>query len=295
MTQSALCDIYNRVMRLALVVSITTVVVLQMPGAGEQEAPAILISRQLSEASGLRVGDVARLAANPGGASARDVRIAGVYEPIPDPSRINAAKHEVRLHLPDLLSMTADPRDPLAGENVDAITIALANDVDPRGFSRDLAGRVPAITVRPVSAANAQAGLFVVLERFHLAIALVTIVASTAFLLALTVMLVDERREIVGVLRLIGLTSRRILAQIFVEGLLIATAGSLFGIALAAASQGLIKHIFQWRYDTALMFVQITPSVVWRCFVIAVPLGVAGSVVASWVLLRRSALGLVGR
>ena len=39
-----------------------------------------------------------------------------------------------------------------------------------------------------------QAGPFVVLERFHLAIAIVTIIASTVFLLALTVMLVDERR-----------------------------------------------------------------------------------------------------
>ncbi len=59
---------------------------------------------------------------------------------------------------------------------------------------------------------------FVVLERFHLAIAIVTVVASTVFLLALMLMLVDERRETVGILRLIGLPTRRILLQVFVEG-----------------------------------------------------------------------------
>ena len=117
-----------------------------------------------------------------------------------------------------------------------------------------------------------------VLERFHLAIAIVTIVASTMFLLALSVMLVDERRETVGILRLIGLTTRRILAQVFVEGLFIAVAGALFGLGLALASEGLINRYFQWRYDTALVFVRITPAVALRSVVVAVPLGALASV-----------------
>ena len=136
---------------------------------------------------------------------------------------------------------------------------------------------------------------FVVLERFHLAIAIVTIAASTVFLLALSVMLVDERRETVGFLRLIGLTTRRILAQVVMEGLLIAAAGSLFGLGLAVASQGLINRYFQWHYDTALVFVRITPDVALRCAGLAVPLGVLASVAASWVLLRRDLLSLARR
>jgi putative ABC transport system permease protein len=162
-------------------------------------------------------------------------------------------------------------------------------------YARELTGRLPGLSAVPVRELTSRAGLFVVLERFHLAIALVTIVASTVFLLALTVMLVDERRETVGVLRLIGLTSRRILVQVFAEGLIIAGAGGLFGIALALASQGLINRYFQWRYDTALVFVRITPDVIWQSLAIAVPLGVAGSVLASWALLRRGALTLVRR
>jgi len=257
--------------------------------------PSILVSRQLAAARQLRVGDVVRLAPEANGASAREFRVAGIYEPTPDPMRINAPKHEARLHLPDLLSLSADPANPLALENVDAISIAVGPGTDPAAYARQLSGRVPGLMAQPVRAVAGEAGLFAVLERFHLAIAIVTIVASTVFLLALTVMLVDERRDTVGVLRLIGLTSRRILVQVFAEGLVIAGAGGLFGILLALGSQGLINRYFQWRYDTALIFVRITPDVIWRSLSIAVPLGVAGSVLASWALLRRGALSLVRR
>jgi putative ABC transport system permease protein len=257
--------------------------------------PSILISRQLAAARGLEVGDTVRLGADAAGSRARAFRIAGIYEPTPDPQRINAAKHEARLHLPDLLALTAAPDDILAGENVDAISVAVAPGVDPSAYAGELAGRVPGVSAAAIEDLAGRAGLFVVLERFHLAIALVTIAASTVFLLALTVMLVDERRETVGVLRLIGLTARRILVQVFAEGLIIAGAGALFGIALALASEGLINQYFQWRYDTALVFVRITPDVVWQSLAISVPLGVIGSVIASWALLRRGALRLVRR
>ncbi len=52
-----------------------------------------------------------------------------------------------------------------------------------------------------------------------------------------------------------------------------ASAGSVFGLALALASEGLINRFFQWRYDTALLFVHVTPSVAARAWLIAVPLG----------------------
>jgi ABC-type lipoprotein release transport system permease subunit len=108
-------------------------------------------------------------------------------------------------------------------------------------------------------------------------------------------MLVDERRETVGLLRLIGLPVRRILTQIFLEGVLIAGIGALFGLVLALASEGLINSFFQWRYDTALVFVRVTPDVAATCLAIAVPLGAVATVVASWALLRRGALRLARR
>jgi putative ABC transport system permease protein len=263
--------------------------------AAGQAPPDVLISRQLAEAFGIAAGAIVRFSTDPSGGNPREFRVAGIYEPVPDPMRINASKHEVRLHLPDLLEMTADPADPLSGQAVDAINISLARPDEARAFARQVAARIPGVYARAVQGLSGEAATFVVLERFHLAIAIVTIVASTVFLLALTVMLVDERRETVGILRLIGLTTRRILVQVFVEGLLIAVAGALLGLGLGIASEGLINTYFQWHYDTALVFVRITPDVALRCVAVAVPLGALASVAASWALLRRSVLRLARR
>jgi putative ABC transport system permease protein len=256
----------------------------------ETTLPTVLISRQLAEASELRVGSVARFATDSGGSNARDFRVVGIYEPHPDPMELNASKHEARLHLPDLLAMTTDAG---GSEEVAAINVRLASGADPDAFARDISARIPGVTASP--AVSSGVDTFVVLERFHQAIATVTILASTVFLLALSVMLVDERRETVGILRLIGLTSRRVLVQVLVEGLIIASAGALFGLLVAMASEGLINAYFQWHYDTALVFVRVTPSIWLRCVAIAVPLGAAASVAASWMLLRRHVLSLARR
>ena len=81
------------------------------------------------------------------------------------------------------------------------------------------------------------------LERFHLAVAIVTMIGSAVFLLALMMMLVDERRDTVGMLRLIGFTRRRILMQVFAEGTLIAAAGTAFGVLFAAGHGGRVQSL----------------------------------------------------
>jgi putative ABC transport system permease protein len=267
----------------------------QPPYAQNDELPEILVSRQLAAAEGLTVGQVVRLAAEPDGEGARPFRIAGIYEPVPDPARLGVLRREVRLHLPDLLDLTRSPETALGTEHVAAINVALVDPGDALAFAREINARTPGVTARLAADATGSAATFRVLQRFHLAIALVTIIAATVFLLALTIMLVDERRETVGVLRLIGLPVRRILGQLSIEGLVIAGAGGLFGVLLALGSERLINAFFQWRYDTALVFVRVTPAVAVLSLAIAVPLGAAATVVASWVLLRRNALRLARR
>src|SRR3989442_11998947 len=126
-----------------------------------------------------------------------------------------------------------------------------------------------------------------------MAISVVTMIGSTAFLLALMVIRADERREIAGLLRLLGLRRRRILLQALLEGLCIATAGAVFGVLFAAATQGAVNAFFQWRYDTTLVFVRVTPAIAARCVALALPLGVMAGLLASWTLLRRPVLGLL--
>ena len=152
--------------------------------------------------------------------------------------RLGSVPREVRLHLPDLLELTRDESTPAGTEHVEAINVALVGSGGRASVRARVNATMPASFARPTSGAAGSGSTFVVLERFHLAIAAVTIVAATVFLLALTIMLVDERRETVGVLRLIGLPARRILVQVLLEGLLIACSGALFGLVLARGSEG---------------------------------------------------------
>jgi putative ABC transport system permease protein len=271
----------------------------QRDSAGVQalvrEPPAVLVSRPLRESERLSIGDLVWLSTDPTGAHPRQFRIAGEYEPVPDPMRLGTVRHEVRLHLPDLIEMTADPADPLATESVDAVNVALAKPADAASFARDLSARAPGLVVRSTVGSDERAAPFIVLERFHLAIAIVTVIASSIFLLALMLMLVDERRETMGILRLIGFRRRRILLHVLAEGAVIAAAGAVFGIVLSVALEGGINRFFEWRYDTALVFVRITPRIALRSVVLAVPLGLLAAIASSWTLLRREVFSLTRR
>src|SRR5439155_14949360 len=119
-----------------------------------------------------------------------------------DPMRFTAERVEARMHLPDLVDLTADPADPASLEAVSAINVKLADPNDAGSFASDLAARAPGMILRPTRVPRGD-DPFVVLERFHVAISAVTMIGGTAFLLALMVIRADERREIIGILRLI--------------------------------------------------------------------------------------------
>jgi hypothetical protein len=258
------------------------------------DPPAILVSRQLAARARLAVGDVVTLAVDAGGTRGRQFRITGIYEPTPDPMRFTADRLEARLHLPDVLDITADPADPASREALSAINLELAGDANANLFASDLMARAPGIVVRP-TARSATDDPFVVLDRFHVAISAVTMVAGTAFLLALMVIRAEERRETVGILRLVGISRRTLLASVAIEGLVVAAIGAAFGILLAYVSEGLVNRVFQARYDTALVFVRVTPSIAIRAIVVAAPLGILAGIGASWTLLRREVLSIFHR
>jgi ABC-type lipoprotein release transport system permease subunit len=254
--------------------------------------PDVLVSRQLLARANLRIGDVVTVAADPAGARSAQFRVAGVYEPTPDPMRFNIERLEARLHLDDLLSLTAESSDPASNESVTSINVALADPAAAATFSRTIAAR---LLLRANPAGDAESALFTVIDRFHTAIAAVTVLGSTAFLLALMVIRAEERKETVGILRLIGISRKSILLEVIVEGLLVAIGGAVFGVTIALLAQRGVNLVFQTRYDTTLVFVRVTPSIALRSVAVAVPVGVIAGAVASWTLLRRNAAALVRR
>jgi ABC-type lipoprotein release transport system permease subunit len=245
--------------------------------------------------AGLKTGDRVTVAVDSDGRRAAAFEIAGVYEPFPDPRKFSAERLEARLHLPDLLALVEDPADPASADVVSGINLALRDRRDAERVAAGIARRVPGTRVESTDRSGNPSDPFVVLERFHWAIAIVTVAGSTAFLLALMVMRAEERRDIIGILRLMGVSSRSILFEVLFEGLLIALAGAVFGILVAVAAQDGINRFFQWRYDTTLVFVRVTPAIAWQAVAFAIPLGVLAGLAASWTLLRRSVVSLVGR
>jgi ABC-type lipoprotein release transport system permease subunit len=281
--------------------ALVAVVALSAIVSGDTKAdatPGILISRQLAADRQLHVGDIVRLSARPSGERAQSFRIDGIYEPVPDPMRFAQQHYEARFHLPNLIELIRGPvkaGEGAAPESISAINVALRNPSTAGEVAKDLAARLPGTIASPVNATDDRTSTFIVIERFHLAIAIVSVAGSAVFLLALMVMLVDERRETVGMLRLIGFTRHRILLQIVAEGALIAVAGTLFGILFALAAQAGFNRFFQWRYNTALVFLRVTPSVVAQSVALALPLGIAASLLSSWTFVRRGLLTLVRR
>lgn len=260
----------------------------------ESNLPEILVSRQLAQQAALHKGDIVTVAASATGAGATRFRVGGIYEPTPNPLRFTARRIEARMHLPDLQALKASPSDPGAAESLDAINVRLTDPHDADAFATAVAGRASGVAAGPTIRSGG-ADPFAVLERFHLAVAIVTVLGSTAFLLALMVMRAEERRETIGIIRLIGVSQRSILLGVLVEGLLIATAGAVFGILLAGAVQGAVNQLFQWRYDTTLVFVRVTTSIALESIALSVPLGVVAGLVGSWTLLRRDVVALIRR
>jgi ABC-type lipoprotein release transport system permease subunit len=257
--------------------------------------PEVLLSRQLLQESGVHVGDVVTFALDERGSRATHFKVVGVYEPTPDPLKFSAKRLEVRLHLPDLLAFSDEPEDPLTSETVRALNVALVHPQQASSIAAKLVARSPGLVARPTVTTTDDGEIFAVIDRFHRAIAVVTVVGSTAFLLALMVIRAEERRDIVGILRLMGIPPRSILGEVLVEGLLIAMGGAIFGVVVAALGQGAVNRFFQWRYDTTLRFVEVTIPIALQSIAFAVPLGVVAGLAASWTLLHRDVVGLIRR
>ena len=174
------------------------------PGAQRAKAlPDVLDFPSAGRIRRLTVGSVIRLATDASGTE-REFAIGGIYEPtagsvaagagsaIGSPAPARSARHD------------APGGMPAGAEYIASVNVALVDPGDAQQFAKDVNARMPGWWRWPSSEAPDRPARFACSSVFHLAIAVVTIVAATVFLLALTIMLVDERRETVGVLRLIG-------------------------------------------------------------------------------------------
>jgi putative ABC transport system permease protein len=255
----------------------------------EAQLPKMAIERRLADDLALRVGDTVRLGTAPD--SMRTVAVvAAVYEPRPDPAQITKDERYVRLHLPDLAALLGTP------DRVDRFGVGLmpGSPVDSAVARLDQnAFGYRAYPSTVIASGSSQT--FLVVSRFHRAIAVITIVASAVFLLCIMLLKVEERRLDAAVMRFVGVRRRTIFGALLLEAAVVAVVGSVVGTALAFAAGAATNAYYRRFFDTALTFSLITPGIVAFSVALSLVLGIAAGAVAAWRLVRTRPMVLWGR
>jgi putative ABC transport system permease protein len=253
------------------------------------QIPAVALERQLARELGLSVGDTVRLGPAVDSLGTR-VTIAAVYEPRADPAEIAKREWHLRMHLPDLASLLGTP------DQVDRLSIGLKPGISADSAAAVLARSAYGYQAYSSSAiASESSQTFVVVSRFHRAIALITIVASAVFLLCIMLLKVEERRLDAAVMRFVGVRRRTIFGALLLEATLVAVMGSLVGTGLAYLAGAATNAYYRRFFDTVLTFSLITPEIVLFSIVLSLLLGAVAGGLAAWRLVHTQPLVLWGR
>ncbi|MEN9791430.1 MAG: hypothetical protein RLZZ63_1088 [Gemmatimonadota bacterium] len=277
---------------------ILTAPVLHVQGQGMR---TLAIDERLATASGLALGDSVRLAPMASAPSGQWVRIGAITRRSADPSEIARSEYRVRLHLDQLQSLTG------VGDRIGRFAVRTQRSTGtPRGDATTAAGpdsvsaaiNAMAFGFRAYPAAEVAietSATFRVVNRFHRAIGIITIVASAIFLLCITLLKVDERRREVGALRLLGLSRATVVRSVMLEASLIALLGSALGAGFGAAASAIVNWYYQGIYATPLKFALVTPEIVAIAVALSLVLGIVSGYLAAQRLVRTAPLELVGR
>lgn len=272
----------------------------QLPEGTAPAVRSIAIDERLAAAAGLRVGDrvvVAPVAGGPGDT----VRIDAITRRSADPSEVARSEFRARLHLDHLQQLTG------SGDRVGRFAVRSAAG---RRVGTDDA-TIPETVARVADAINASAfgfraypaaevavetsATFRVVDRFHRAIGIITIVASAIFLLCITLLKVDERRRDVGALRLLGISRATVVQAVVLEAALVSLVGSAMGALLGWGASAIVNWHYQGVYATPLRFAIVTPGIVAFAVALSLGLGVVSGLLAARRLVRTAPLELVGR
>jgi putative ABC transport system permease protein len=256
--------------------------------AGAQ-AVGVAVERPLARELGLSIGDTVRLGISVDSIATPAI-VAAIYEPRPDPAEIAKRERHIRLHLPDLAALLGTP------DRVDRVGLGLKPGVSPDSAAILLNRGAFGYRVHvSASLASESSQTFLVVSRFHRAIAVITIVASAVFLLCIMLLKVEERRLDAAVMRFIGVRRRTIFGALLLEAALVAVLGSIAGTGLSYVASAVTNAYYQRFFDTGLIFSVITGPIVLFSIALSLILGLLAGMLAAWRLVRTPPLALWGR
>lgn len=229
-------------------------------------------------------GDLVEISATGDFGNAEVFRVKAVFQEKPDPYTVPLKRNAVKMHLSDLERVTGK------SDQLDLISIRLK----PGANGPHVAARLneEAIGFTAVSAdemAVRTSTTFVVVNRFHEAIALITMFAGAIFIFALMVMRVEDQRKHLAILAVTGISRRTILLSLSLESTCFAFFATLLGAILGFFASGIVNAYYRNFYETTLVFSQVTPKILLQAMGISFFLGVIAGTF-SWFRLRRLAM-----
>ena len=262
----------------------------------------IAIDEAFAERAQLKVGDTVTISPQPetaniagaipnsAAATAETVVIGAIVKRGADPSEVARGDLRVRMHLDQIQRISG------YGDRVDRFAIATEPSADiARTLDRinHVAFGFKAYRSRDIAVETSRT--FQVVSRFHRAIGVITIVASSVFLLCIMVLKVEERRRDIAALRLMGISRSSVVRSVIIESALVAILGSVLGVALGWAASLFVNWHYQALYRTPLEFSIVTPPIVAFAVALSLVLGVGAGLLASLRLVRTPPLELFGR
>lgn len=249
----------------------------------------ITIDQRLAADARLGVGDTV-VVAGAAGAAGDSVTIAAIVGRRADPSEIARSDYRVHLHLDQLQRLIG------YGDRVDRFAIGTHGDAAADSAVRainDAAFGFRAYRSRDIAVETSET--FAVVSRFHRAIGVITIVASSVFLLCILLLKVDERRRDVAALRLLGISRRNVMLSVVLEAAFISVIGSALGVGIGWVTSAIVNWHYQMRYQTPLRFTLVTGDIILVAVSLSLVLGVLAGALAARRLVRSHPLALLGR
>jgi ABC-type lipoprotein release transport system permease subunit len=244
----------------------------------------ILINRRVAEKLQLHQGDLVEISLTGDMKRLQQFRIGSIYEEPADPSLVPLKRNYVKMHLSDLENLTGKK------DQVDMISIQIKKGADAGNIAARL--NADAIGFTAYSAqdlANRSSTTFVVVSRFHQAIAFISMTAGAIFIFALMVMRVEDQRKNLAILTVTGISKETILKALMLEAVFFAFIASLLGAVLGSISARIVNLYYQHYYQTTLIFAEVTGDILIRAVCIAFFLGIIAGTF-SWFRLRRLAV-----
>ena len=258
----------------------------------------IAIDESFADRAHLKVGDTVSISSRAGSATGfaselsdtERVVVSAIVRRGADPSEVARGDFRVIMHLDQLQRVAG------YGDRVDRFAIATTPTADlARTIDRINKAAFGFQAYRSRDIAVETSRTFQVVSRFHRAIGVITIVASSVFLLCIMVLKVEERRRDIAALRLIGISRASVVRAIIIESAFVAVLGSVLGVALGWLASLLVNWHYQALYRTPLEFSIVTTPVVAFSVSLSLLLGIGAGLLASLRLARTPPLQLFGR